>query len=205
MRRDGCGAGHASRRDPLERRRVAGRAARALRRRRARGRVARGTSSSSRPVVREALAEADATLDDVGLVAVTRRPRARSARCSSALSAAKALAWGRGLPLAPVDHLHGHVASLYLEPDPLEPPVPLPARDRRAHAAPRRPRPGRLPHRGDDDRRRRRRGVRQGRAPARPRLPGRRRARPARRGRRSRRRSTSRSRGSTASTSPSPA
>jgi N6-L-threonylcarbamoyladenine synthase len=26
------------------------------------------------------------------------------------------------LPLAPVDHLHGHVASLYLEPEPLEPP-----------------------------------------------------------------------------------
>ena len=32
------------------------------------------------------------------------------------LSAAKALAWARGLPLVAVDHLHGHVASLYLEP-----------------------------------------------------------------------------------------
>ena len=40
MRRDGGGARHATRRDPLERRRVAGRAARALRRRRAGGRVA---------------------------------------------------------------------------------------------------------------------------------------------------------------------
>ena len=38
------------------------------------------------------------------------------------LSAAKALAWARRLPLVPVDHLHGHVASLYLAPDPLEPP-----------------------------------------------------------------------------------
>ena len=38
------------------------------------------------------------------------------------LSAAKALAWARGLPLVPVDHLHGHVASLYLDPDPVEPP-----------------------------------------------------------------------------------
>ena len=38
------------------------------------------------------------------------------------LSAAKALAWSRGLPLVPVDHLHGHVASLWLEPDPVEPP-----------------------------------------------------------------------------------
>src|SRR5207245_308313 len=33
-----------------------------------------------------------------------------------------ALAWARRLPLVPVDHLHGHVASLYLEPEPLEPP-----------------------------------------------------------------------------------
>ena len=32
------------------------------------------------------------------------------------------MAWSRRLPLVPVDHLHGHVASLYLEPAPLEPP-----------------------------------------------------------------------------------
>ena len=38
------------------------------------------------------------------------------------LSAAKAIAWARRLPLVPVDHLRGHVASLYLQPDPLEPP-----------------------------------------------------------------------------------
>src|SRR5207253_181030 len=38
------------------------------------------------------------------------------------LAAATAIAWARGLELAPVDHLHGHVASLYLEPEPLEPP-----------------------------------------------------------------------------------
>jgi N6-L-threonylcarbamoyladenine synthase len=38
------------------------------------------------------------------------------------LSAAKALAWSRGLPLVPVDHLHGHVASLFLQPHAVEPP-----------------------------------------------------------------------------------
>jgi N6-L-threonylcarbamoyladenine synthase len=38
------------------------------------------------------------------------------------VSAAKAIAWARGLPLVPVDHLHGHVASLFLAPDPVEPP-----------------------------------------------------------------------------------
>jgi N6-L-threonylcarbamoyladenine synthase len=73
------------------------------------------------PVVREALGEADATLDDVDTVAVTQGPGLIGALLVG-LSAAKALAWGRGLPLAPVNHLHGHVASLYLEPDPLEPP-----------------------------------------------------------------------------------
>jgi tRNA N6-adenosine threonylcarbamoyltransferase len=73
------------------------------------------------PVVREALAEADLTLADVETVAVTQGPGLIGALLVG-LSAAKALAWGRGLPLAPVNHLHGHVASLYLEPDPLEPP-----------------------------------------------------------------------------------
>jgi tRNA N6-adenosine threonylcarbamoyltransferase len=73
------------------------------------------------PVVRQALGEADVTLDDVDLVGVTRGPGLVGALLVG-VSAAKALAWSRRLPLAPVDHLHGHVASLYLEPDPLEPP-----------------------------------------------------------------------------------
>ena len=73
------------------------------------------------PVAEEALSEAAATLDDVELVAVTNRPGLIGALLVG-LAAAKALAWGRGLPLAPVDHLHGHVASLFLEPDPAEPP-----------------------------------------------------------------------------------
>jgi N6-L-threonylcarbamoyladenine synthase len=73
------------------------------------------------PVVREALAEAGATLDEVETVAVTQGPGLIGALLVG-LSAAKALAWGRGLPLVPVNHLHGHVASLYLRPEPLEPP-----------------------------------------------------------------------------------
>jgi N6-L-threonylcarbamoyladenine synthase len=73
------------------------------------------------PVVEQALAEAGASLDDVDAVAVTQGPGLIGALLVG-LSAAKALAWARGLPLAPVDHLHGHVASLYLAPDPVEPP-----------------------------------------------------------------------------------
>ena len=73
------------------------------------------------PVVREALDAAGASLDDVERVAVTQGPGLVGALLVG-LSAAKALAWARRLPLAPVDHLEGHVASLYLEPEPLEPP-----------------------------------------------------------------------------------
>jgi N6-L-threonylcarbamoyladenine synthase len=73
------------------------------------------------PVVQEALAKGDARLDDVESVAVTQGPGLIGALLVG-LSAAKALAWARGLPLVPVDHLHGHVASLYLAPNPVEPP-----------------------------------------------------------------------------------
>jgi N6-L-threonylcarbamoyladenine synthase len=73
------------------------------------------------PVVREALGEADARLDDVDRVAVTRGPGLIGALLVG-LSAAKALAWARRLPLVPVDHLHGHVASLFLEPGAVDPP-----------------------------------------------------------------------------------
>ena len=60
-------------------------------------------------------------LDDVERVAVTQGPGLVGALLVG-ISAAKAIAWAHGLPLVPVDHLEGHVASLYLEPDPLEPP-----------------------------------------------------------------------------------
>jgi N6-L-threonylcarbamoyladenine synthase len=73
------------------------------------------------PVVREAIAEAGAALGDVDRVAVTQGPGLVGALLVG-LSAAKAVAWSRRLPLVPVDHLRGHVASLYLQPDPLEPP-----------------------------------------------------------------------------------
>ena len=73
------------------------------------------------PVVREALDVAGVPLERLEKIAVTRGPGLVGALLVG-LSAAKALAWARRLPLVPVDHLEGHVASLYLEPDPLEPP-----------------------------------------------------------------------------------
>jgi len=73
------------------------------------------------PVIREALAEADASLEDVDRVAVTQGPGLIGALLVG-LAAAKAIAWSRRMSLVPVDHLDGHVASLYLQPEPLEPP-----------------------------------------------------------------------------------
>jgi tRNA N6-adenosine threonylcarbamoyltransferase len=73
------------------------------------------------PVIEEAMGRARATLDDVELVGVTAGPGLIGALLVG-LAAAKALAWARRLPLVPVDHLQGHVASLYLRPEPVEPP-----------------------------------------------------------------------------------
>jgi N6-L-threonylcarbamoyladenine synthase len=73
------------------------------------------------PVVREALADAGTSLDRVERVAVTQGPGLVGALLVG-LSAAKAIAWAGRLPLVPVDHLDGHVASLYVGPNPMEPP-----------------------------------------------------------------------------------
>jgi N6-L-threonylcarbamoyladenine synthase len=73
------------------------------------------------PVIEEALHQAGATLDDVGRVAVTQGPGLVGALLVG-ISTAKAIAWARGLPLVPVDHLRGHVASLWLRPVAIEPP-----------------------------------------------------------------------------------
>ena len=73
------------------------------------------------PVLREALAEEDSDLEDLDAVAVTQGPGLVGALLVG-LSAAKAVAWSNGLPLIPVNHQHGHVASLYLQPEPVEPP-----------------------------------------------------------------------------------
>jgi N6-L-threonylcarbamoyladenine synthase len=73
------------------------------------------------PVVREALAGAGIGLESVRRVAVTQGPGLVGALLVG-LSAAKAIAWSRRLPLVPVDHLRGHVASLRLGSAPVEPP-----------------------------------------------------------------------------------
>lgn len=72
-------------------------------------------------VVDEALKTANATLDEVGLVAATRGPGLVAALLVG-FCAGKALAAARELPFAAVDHLHGHLAAGFLKPSQLEPP-----------------------------------------------------------------------------------
>jgi N6-L-threonylcarbamoyladenine synthase len=73
------------------------------------------------PVVEAALGEAGVTLDDIDSVAATAGPGLIGALLVG-VSTAKAIAAARRLPLIPVDHLQGHVAANFLEPEPLEPP-----------------------------------------------------------------------------------
>jgi N6-L-threonylcarbamoyladenine synthase len=73
------------------------------------------------PVLDDALRTADATFDDVDLVAVTQGPGLVGALLVG-VATAKGIAAARGLPLAPVDHLQGHVAANFLAPEPFEPP-----------------------------------------------------------------------------------
>ena len=66
--------------------------------------------------VDDALRRAGATLDDIDLVAVTQGPGLVGALLVG-VATAKAIAAARGLPLAPVDHLQGHVAANFLRVD----------------------------------------------------------------------------------------
>jgi len=72
-------------------------------------------------VVDDALRQAGCGLDDVTLVAVTQGPGLVGALLIG-VATAKGLAAARRLPLAPVDHLQGHVAANFLAPDPIAPP-----------------------------------------------------------------------------------
>jgi tRNA N6-adenosine threonylcarbamoyltransferase len=72
-------------------------------------------------VVDDALARAGVTLPSVDLVAVTVGPGLVGALLVG-VATAKGIAAAYGLPLAGVDHLHGHVAAAFLGPEPFEPP-----------------------------------------------------------------------------------
>lgn len=72
-------------------------------------------------MIDQALARADCTLRDIDAVAVTVGPGLVGALLTG-VSAAKALALGRELPLIAVNHIEGHVSANYIAHAELEPP-----------------------------------------------------------------------------------
>lgn len=72
-------------------------------------------------VVDRALGDAGLVLGEVDAVAVTQRPGLIGALLVG-VATAKALAYGAGLPLIMVDHLHGHICAAWLDPVALDPP-----------------------------------------------------------------------------------
>jgi N6-L-threonylcarbamoyladenine synthase len=72
-------------------------------------------------VVADALATAEVGLPEIELVAVTRGPGLVAALLVG-FACAKATAAALELPLAPVDHLHGHIAASFVAGAELEPP-----------------------------------------------------------------------------------
>ena len=72
-------------------------------------------------VIEEALKEAKVTLDDLDVVGVTYGPGLVGALLVG-VAEAKAIAYGKNLPLVGVHHIEGHVSANYIEHPDLEPP-----------------------------------------------------------------------------------
>jgi len=66
------------------------------------------------PVIRQALADAAVSWDDLDAVAVTRGPGLAGSLLVG-MNAAKGAAWARNLPLVGVNHLEGHIYSNWIQ------------------------------------------------------------------------------------------
>ena len=73
------------------------------------------------PVITAALAEAGAGFGQIKRVAVTTRPGLIGALLVG-VATAKAITWAVGAELVTVNHIEGHIAANYLNPEPVEPP-----------------------------------------------------------------------------------
>ena len=72
-------------------------------------------------VIAKALDDADVTISDIDLIAVTYGPGLIGALVIG-VAAAKALALANDIPLVGVNHMHGHISSNYISYPELEPP-----------------------------------------------------------------------------------
>lgn len=66
------------------------------------------------PVIEEALARASASLDDIDGIAVTQGPGLAGSLLVG-ISAAKAIAYARSIPLVGIHHIEGHLFAVFLE------------------------------------------------------------------------------------------
>jgi N6-L-threonylcarbamoyladenine synthase len=73
------------------------------------------------PIIRQALRDAECNWDDLDAVAATAGPGLPGALLVG-LNAARGVAFARGLPFIPVDHIEGHVRANWLDSEP--PPLP---------------------------------------------------------------------------------
>ncbi|MGN0488639.1 MAG: tRNA (adenosine(37)-N6)-threonylcarbamoyltransferase complex transferase subunit TsaD [Ruminococcus sp.] len=73
------------------------------------------------PVVKQALNEAECSMDDIEAIAVTHAPGLIGALLVG-VNFAKGLAMATGKPLVPTHHLRGHIASNYISNQELKPP-----------------------------------------------------------------------------------
>lgn len=72
-------------------------------------------------IIQTALDEVNITLDDIDIIGATYGPGLVGALLVG-LSSAKALAFGKGIPLVPVNHIEGHIFANFIEHKELEPP-----------------------------------------------------------------------------------
>ncbi|MGF7059829.1 tRNA (adenosine(37)-N6)-threonylcarbamoyltransferase complex transferase subunit TsaD [Brassicibacter mesophilus] len=72
-------------------------------------------------IIQQALDTANVTFDDIDNIGVTYGPGLVGALLVG-ISTAKALAFGRNLPLVPVNHIEGHIYANFIEHKDLEPP-----------------------------------------------------------------------------------
>ena len=171
LRRHLRGRGDRGGRGAGQRRLLAGRP-RPLRRRRAGDRLAPPPRAGQRRGRRRARPRRRRRSTTSTRVAVTQGPGLVGALLVG-VATAKGLAAARRLPLAPVDHLQGHVAANFLAPAPMEPPFLCLIASGGHTLLARVTRPPRLRGARAHARRRGGRGVRQGRAAARAGLSGR--------------------------------
>jgi len=78
------------------------------------------------PVVRQALADAETSWDDLDAIAATQGPGLPGTLIVG-FNAARGIAYARNLPLIPVDHIEGHVRANWLSEDGQAESPPLPA------------------------------------------------------------------------------